>query len=139
MYKLLSAWKENIWYGVGPMAGKRLSNEHKRKLCELQILRLQKNKSRISKSCAKFLDALEKIWNVKIEREFSLDGRLFDGKVENLLIEIDGKFWHQLPIQIKIDEKKNRIAKNHKYKLKRFEINRESDIPKTLNQIKFQM
>jgi hypothetical protein len=97
----------------------------------------------ISKSCRKFLNRLENILEIKIEREFMLDYRFFDGKYKNILFEIDGPFYHSLPRQKKIDILKNNIALKNNFKLYRFEVGNVSEINKviiknteSINQIK---
>jgi hypothetical protein len=130
-----------------------LSDEHKKKIGESQHgrkrsleTRVKMRKKRIeymavhpftkkSKSATRFLNELELIWNVKIIREFVLGGRYFDGKVGNLLIEVDGSYWHTLPKIIKISKQKECIAKENGYELKRFSIDTERDVPIRIEQI----
>ena len=64
----------------------------------------------------------------KIEREFVIhDDELnmtvvFDGRIGRRLIEVDGKYWHSLPAQIKHDAEKDLIAKRNGYTLTRIPI-----------------
>ena len=86
-----------------------------------------------SKSATTFLDCIEKMIHTKIEREFELGGRFFDGKLGNILIEVDGRYWHT---DNPIDALKEEIAKKHKFVLMRFEVNNEREIPSVLETIK---
>lgn len=89
-----------------------------------------------SKSATMFLDELEKLNGKKIGREFELDGRFFDGKIDNILIEVDSDWWHSTQKQKRIDEQKNLIARNNGYELKRFVVNSTKDIPGVLSEIR---
>jgi hypothetical protein len=64
----------------------------------------------ISKLETQILDALEKQNNIKIERQFALQGGLYDGHYDKYLFEVDGSYWHSLPYVIQNDLKKDKIA-----------------------------
>jgi hypothetical protein len=89
-----------------------------------------------SKSATLFLNELEKLWNCNIHRECEVGGRLFDGKTDDILIEVDGKYWHTFPKQVEIDKEKELIAKLNGYRLVRFEVNNTRDILTVINSIK---
>lgn len=105
-----------------------LSKEHRQKSRKTQVAYLQRHKSRTSKSATKFLDILEQLSGMRIEREFPVDGRVFDGRIGRFLIEVDGRFWHSKPKMIIIDKEKERIAQDNGYLLRRFEVNDERDL-----------
>ena len=84
---------------------------------------------------------LEKYFKVKIQRQFKLENKYFDGKFGNNLIELDGIYWHRTKKQLTNDTYKNHLAEKHGYKIYRFKvINKDvnaligSNI-KTLNEI----
>lgn len=121
----------------GPNKGKKFSKEtrEKMRIARIEYLKTKPNGMFISKSAKLFLDALENVWGNKIEREFELGGRFFDGKVGNLLIEVDSKYWHNRPDRICVDAEKELIAKNNGFELRRFNVNDESDISSVLQRI----
>ena len=87
------------------------------------------------------LHKLERYFKVKIQRQFKLEGKYFDGKFKNVLIELDGIYWHRTKKQLTNDTYKNHLAEKHGYKIYRFKvINKDvnaligSNI-KTLNEI----
>lgn len=119
-------WKDPIYRKkiIESRIGHFVSDETKQKIRMKRILYLKSKPFCLqSKSATKFLDGLEKKWNVKIEREFELSGRFFDGRIKNLLIEVDSSWWHNNEKQIIIDQLKERIAKSNGYVIKRFRIN----------------
>jgi len=122
---------------ISPNKGKVFSKEirEKMRIARIEYLKTKPNGVFISKSATVFLDELEKLIGKKIEREFELDGRFFDGKIENLLIEVDCPYWHSHLDRIAIDKQKNNIAERNGYKLKRFIISNEKDIPIILHKI----
>ena len=137
----------------GPWLGKKrgpMSFTTKRKISEKNKGRLHSDVARhkmsiaaierIKKGCngsfkpsqseTAFLDALEKLFGTKFERQFELGGRFFDGRDGNLLIEVDGKRYHILPKQQKVDVLKNKIAEDNGYTLIRFNISNMNDVHK---------
>lgn len=87
----------------------------------------------ISKSATAFLDKIEQKFNIKIEREFPIKYRYFDGKFKNYLIEVDGEYWHSDPDQKQIDEYKNQLAKGNGFKLIRCTVNNIKEIDSALS------
>lgn len=71
----------------------------------------------VSKFETQILDELEKQNNIKIERQFALQGKLYDGHCGKYLFEIDGSYWHSLPRVIENDFKKDKIAKDSGFEL----------------------
>jgi len=116
--------------------GRHHSNATRLLMKKKRVEYLSKSLSRTSKSATKFLDELETRWASKIQREVPIGGRVFDGKVGNLLIEVDGVFWHSTPEQKEIDAEKDSIASQHGYRLSRYIVNKESDIPGVLQKIR---
>lgn len=89
-----------------------------------------------SHSAATFLDALELLFNTRIEREVRLGKHFFDGRDGKLLIEVDSDFWHYRsgyshPIN---DIFKTYWARNHGYTLIRFNINSMADTKKFIRE-----
>jgi len=87
--------------------------------------------SSVSKSGTLFLNRVEKKFRVKIEREFKLENRYFDGKVDAILIEIDCNYWHH---KNRTDAVKNALARKYGFKLVRFVVNEKQEIPSRLKQ-----
>jgi hypothetical protein len=83
-----------------------------------------------------FLDQLESIYNIKIERQFRLHYRFFDGRYKNCLLEIDGKKWHSKQKDILRDKWKDMIAIRNGFKLYRIELNNRREIPIALEKNK---
>jgi very-short-patch-repair endonuclease len=74
------------------------------------------------------LKKLEKFLNIKIERQFFLNGRYFDGRYKNILLEVDGVFWHSKTKDLINDHEKDKIARMHGFKLIRLRISSLKDI-----------
>jgi very-short-patch-repair endonuclease len=87
---------------------------------------------RVSMSETKFLDILEVLYNVKIERQFKLNHRYYDGRYGEYLIEVDGEKWHSKPKDQLRDKLKDKIAAKNGFKLCRIVLNSSRDIPKVL-------
>ena len=83
-----------------------------------------------------FLDQIETIYNIKIERQFCLHYRFFDGRYKNFLLEIDGKHWHTKRSAILRDKWKEMIAEKNGFKLYRIELNNRREIPIVLEKNK---
>lgn len=58
--------------------------------------------------------------NLEFDNEYRLDGHLYDFKVEGILIECDGNYWHNYPDGTKKDEEKDKIAERNGYEILRF-------------------
>lgn len=91
-------------------------------------------KPKVSKSETAFLDLLEKEFNVKIDRQFKIWGRSYDGKYKNVLLELDGAYWHSSIKQKKKDLKKTLSAMKNGYQLIRLELNDKKEIYKVLEE-----
>jgi very-short-patch-repair endonuclease len=87
-----------------------------------------------SKLEVEFEDMLKEL-DIEYERQFRISNKLFDFKIKdkNILIEIDGDFWHSNPemwpngpvYKVQIDNarrdiEKNQLAINENYQLIRF-------------------
>jgi very-short-patch-repair endonuclease len=63
---------------------------------------------------ADFFDSIA----VSYETQVNIEGKFFDFKLENnILIEVDGEYWHNYPNGTDKDKEKNEIAKRNNYKL----------------------
>lgn len=73
----------------------------------------------------------------KVERQHEINGYFYDFKIGDLLIEVDGYYWHKV-IEDTNDETKRRLAKQNGYDLYRVEENENRNInySKELAQIK---
>ena len=98
--------------------------------------------SKLEKTFERFLTEL----NILYEKQYKLKGKLYDFKIKdrNILIEVDGDFWHSNPdmfpdgpiykVQkdnLERDIEKNKIAKEEEYELIRFwehEVKYQEDI-----------
>jgi very-short-patch-repair endonuclease len=83
-----------------------------------------------------FLDVLESIYSIKIERQFMLGSRFYDGRFGTHLIEVDGLHWHSRPEDKRRDALKDRIAQKYGFQLHRIRLNRTADVPNALEQHK---
>jgi hypothetical protein len=92
-----------------------------------------KNKLGVSKSETIFLDKLAELLNKPIERQYSLRSKLFDGKIDNVLIEVDGEYWHRTKEQKNNDELKNTLAKEEGFELIRIPIRRIEQVEKVIS------
>jgi len=132
---------------LGKYKGIPKSEEHKRKIREThQRLKLspeelkrrtlylksqQMTNSGLEVKFAKILDEL----NILYERQFFITKKMYDFKIENtnILIEVDGDYWHCNPVKypngpkyrmqkenIIRDQLKNQLAKDNGYNLLRF-------------------
>jgi len=121
---------------------KRTNSETRNKRASKTMKKLFKDgklhlkRQHVSKSCTLFLNKLESIYNVKIKREHRLDGRFFDGKYKNILIESDSDYFHSFPERIKADKLKNKIALNNEFNLYRFIVNSTQQVDKVINENK---
>ena len=59
--------------------------------------------------------------NIKYEKQYLLSDKRFDFYLVDmqLLVEVDGEYWHQFPSSIKNDIEKHRISQNHNIQLVR--------------------
>jgi len=122
---------------VGVNKGKKFSIETRKKMSysRIRYIKTVKPSFMTSVSGKQFLDALECRWNVDIEREVELDGRFFDGRIGNLLIEVDNSYWHSLPHRVLVDQQKNEIAKRNGYELQRFIVESSKDVKRVISEI----
>ena len=113
--------------------GKEKANAKKLKMKNSMISGIKYGKIKInnpSKSCVEFLNKLENMFDVKIEREIQLSGKFYDGKFNNILIEVDSDYWHNIN---KTDDIKNEIAKNNNFILYRFKVNGIKEVDAVIN------
>lgn len=89
-----------------------------------------------SKSEKFFLDICESVYGVKIERQYMLGARFYDGRFGEHLIEVDGYHWHSRPEDRRRDELKDRIAKKFGFQLHRIRLNKTAEVPMALEQYK---
>jgi very-short-patch-repair endonuclease len=99
---------------------------------EASLKNLEKGIGYISKTETYFFDQLEKLFNIKIHRQYRLENRSYDGyfKNKNLLIECDGDYWHSSTEAKQKDTYKTKLAENRKYGLLRVPLNRTDDVNK---------
>lgn len=86
----------------------------------------------ISKSASFFLDRIEEAYNIKLEREYEIEHRYFDGRYNNVLLEVDGEYWHSTPDAIGRDKHKNCLAKNAGFTLVRIPVNNIKEVEPAL-------
>lgn len=108
--------------------GYKHSDEAKRNMSIAAVKRLKKNPMKsVSKSETKFLDEMENLCNIKMERQFILGGKLYDGRYKDILIELDGSYWHSLPGRKENDFNKDIIAGENGYNLIRIIMDSEKE------------
>lgn len=105
----------------------------------LQYMNNNPSKYTSSKSEIEFLNILEQIYNIKIIRSFLLEDRIFDGKYNDIIIEIDGEYWHNQKRAIINDEYKTSLVYKNKYKLLRIKLNSCKEIDNTLIKYKSEL
>ena len=101
--------------------GKKHTEESKMKMSISRSKYLESAKPFISKperELAKILDDM----NINYMQQVRVENKCFDFFIpdRNLLIEVDGRYWHNLPDNKENDEYKNKLAKSKGYKLLRF-------------------
>jgi very-short-patch-repair endonuclease len=82
------------------------------------------------------LDICESVYGIKIERQYILGSRFYDGRYGNHLLEIDGVKWHSKPDAIVRDQLKEQIAKKFGFELHRIILNKIEEVPAVLVQYK---
>ncbi len=114
------------------------SEDTKRKMREAAVKRIinSKNNHYTSKAEREFVKIIEERYDVKLQKQFRIEHGVYDIKHENILIEVDGKYWHSTDDAQKRDKYKNRLAKKYGYKLYRFEVNRDKEAQKVIEQNK---
>jgi hypothetical protein len=86
----------------------------------------------VSKSETQFFDTLESILHRLVERQVFFNGRVFDGRIGNLLIEVDSDYWHRNAQ--KVDKLKNKIAAKNKLFLLRVTVNSINEAQEIANE-----
>lgn len=136
---------------VSGMKGKKHSEETKRKCAEATIRRYQNNKAKYNKDTKPELECerILKNNNINYTKQFRITNRLYDFYLSdyNLLIEVDGTFYHGKGIKDedlkyvcqkksrRIDKLKTELAKERGYNLIRVwedEINQFEEYCKTM-------
>lgn len=87
-----------------------------------------------SKSSTLFLNNIEKLFGITIEREYRLNHRYFDGKFNNILIEVDNSYWHKNTQ--KNDLYKDNIALNNGFTIIRCQVESIKQVPQAIEQYK---
>jgi len=65
---------------------------------------------------------LERYFKVKVEKQFKLQGKYYDFKFGNNLVELDGVYYHRTPKQLYNDRLKDTIAERFGYKIHRIKM-----------------
>ena len=119
--------KERDGYICSPEAREKISQK---------TLKMYKNgKFKIQSNSASLLfDQLEKIFDIKLEREHLLKDKLYDAKWKNYLFESDGSYWHSRDGAKENDEYKNKLAQENNYHLFRFKNNSIEDVKNIIDQ-----
>ncbi len=114
------------------MRGKRLKS--KKQLYKSKKKKIIKDMT--SKSEKFLLDSLETIYNIKIERQYQINHKYFDGRYAMHIIECDGSRWHSNKKDLKNDIFKDEIAKRNGFEMHRIQLNRIKEVPKCLQENK---
>ena len=83
-----------------------------------------------------FLDVVEQMYNVKIDRQYNLKNRYYDGRFGEHLLEIDGAHWHTKLKDRKRDYLKDKLAEQFGFKIHRIRLNKVRDVPMAIAQHK---
>jgi len=91
------------------------SDKERRELAKGKLINRTCFRSSLSRKVEDLLNEL----NISFTREFLLDGWLYDIliKDKNILIEINGEYWHKLKDRVQRDKVKRNVAIKHGYKL----------------------
>jgi very-short-patch-repair endonuclease len=111
------------------LTGRQLTPEHKNNI-RLGRINVMKNNpgATVSKTETKFLDSLETLYDIHIERSFIIENRVFDGRYKNILIECDGSYWHSFAKAKQNDNHKDTIAIVNGYTLFRVKLDKIKEI-----------
>jgi len=118
---------------ITPAIRKVMSQKAIRRMKHIQRSEIS-GRIRSSKSATMFLDEVEKKYGVRIEREFRLSNRFFDGRVGRILLEVDGKYWHEKSRQRRIDIVKDTLAAKNGFTIHRFIVSREGEVQKKITE-----
>jgi very-short-patch-repair endonuclease len=96
---------------------KKLSERRREYLQRNGVSTPLKTNTSIERACATFLDE----HNIVYHQQYLLDGKMYDFYIPdlNLLVEVDGEYWHTLSSSMKNDIEKHQIAYRHDKKLLR--------------------
>lgn len=109
------------------------SDEIKQKLREQTIKLRKENPTKgTSKSEIQFLNKLQEILNIEIERHYAITTKEYDGRYKNILFEVDGEYWHNMTHHKENDFIKDDLANANGYILFRFIVNEVSEIHKRI-------
>jgi very-short-patch-repair endonuclease len=114
-----------------------LTPKIRKKMSQKAIERVMRNKLSFnisSKSSSEFLDKLEQLFGVKIQREFQINSKFYDGKWKRHIFEVDGAYWHKNGNGR--DKYKTRLARRHGFRVHRFVVNRVGEIQEKLDKYK---
>ena len=99
---------------------------HKERQSECAIQNTQLGVYRVSESCTLFLNEVEKIFGIRITREYAVMQHVFDGQVGKILIEVDSVYWHRNTQ--KKDALKDEIALSNGFCIIRCTVNNVKDV-----------
>lgn len=85
-------------------------------------------KNSVSASETEFLNRVEKMFDVTINRQFPLEYWFYDGQYGMHLFEIDGTKFHSRPKSKKRDAVKDEVAKRYGFQLHRIKLDRVRDV-----------
>lgn len=115
------------------LLGHRITDEAKKNMSQARVRYMESHKScGKSNSETQFLDALERLYNIRIQRNVSIQNRVFDGRYKNIIIEVDGDYWHSLPKSILNDQYKNLLVEESGLTILRIRLNDVKDINQVL-------
>ena len=93
----------------------------------------------VSKSGNYFLDCVENMFGIKLEREYLLGRYRFDGRCGKILIEVDGSYWHRSLKTRKRDAKKEKLAIKNGFIVVRCKVDSVDEVPERLSFYKKQI
>jgi len=88
----------------------------------------------VSKSELLFLDAIERIYGIVIQRQTQLFGRVYDGRYNRILFEIDSDYWHRNKQDV--DRMKDELALKHGFCIVRIVIDNSRCVSRALIELK---
>ena len=81
----------------------------------------------VSNSETLFFDKCEELFSVQLERQYNIRNKFFDARYKNILIEIDGSYWHDNG-RNKNDLIKEKLASDNGFKLYRLKVDSVNDV-----------
>jgi len=101
-----------------------------------RIKKKNKFKNSISKSETLFFDTLEQLYNIKIQRQYVLKFKKYDGRIGKILLECDSERFHHTKKERQNDSYKDLLAKKFGFILYRIKLNNTREVTRVISEHK---